>query len=76
MTQTLGAYNQTGSALDPVKRFWLTLILAVVLSAIEVERVPRYSRPDPIVHLTSYTPPVPPRLRRYRPHYRNAMSRR
>jgi hypothetical protein len=70
-------YEPGGTTLlGHVKRIWLTLVLAVVLSALEVERRERFVEPAPIVlRVSGYAPPVL-RARPFRPHYRTALARR
>lgn len=64
------------SPLGMARRIWLTFVLAVVLSAVEVERTYRISEPTPIV-MTIDRPPVRPmRARPYRAHYRNSTHSR
>jgi hypothetical protein len=58
-----------------LKRLWLTLVLAVVLSALEVERRERFTEPVPIVMTISYYPPPLLRMRPYRSHYRELLAR-
>ncbi len=53
-----------------VLRMWLTFVLAVVLSAIEVERTISYTEPDPVVMVLPYPPIRTLRLRPFKPHYR------
>jgi hypothetical protein len=74
MTSYLDTRPLNSARLTPIalaKRYMLTLMLAAVLAAVEVERPPVYTQPDPIVMIL---PPVGrPRLERarpYRAHYR------
>lgn len=53
-----------------VRRVWLTFVLAVVLSAIEVERTVRYVEPNPVVMVLSSVPTGSLRIRPFRPRYR------
>ena len=48
----------------------MSIVLAIVLSAIEIDRGARVIEPPPIVHLLE-SPPMPRRrVRPYRAHYR------
>ncbi len=68
------AMMMTGVLLVPLtaaRRAWLVFVLAVVLSAADVERRRRITEPTPIV-MTMDRPPVRPmRARPYRAHYRH-----
>lgn len=64
------------SPLESLKQILLTLVLAVVLSALEVDRRERFSEPTPIVlTLSGYAPPLL-RARPFRSHYRESLARR
>jgi hypothetical protein len=52
------------------KRYMLSLMLAAVLAAVEVERRPVYTQPDPIVMVLDTGRPRFERARPYRAHYR------
>jgi hypothetical protein len=58
------------SPLALFRRYMVTLALAAVLEAVEVERAPGWTEPAPIIMLTGSKPQRRPRLRPYRAHYR------
>lgn len=58
------------SPLALVRRYLLAMALAVVLAAVEVERRPVFTEPDPIVMVLGPGRPRSPRARPYRAHYR------
>lgn len=60
--------------LGMMRRMWLTFVLAVVLSAVEIERTRRISEPVPIVMTIDRPPMRPFRARPYRAHYRHISS--
>jgi hypothetical protein len=59
-----------------IRRLLTMLVLAVVLSALEVDRRGRIVEPPPIVMRLEYVPRPLLRSRPFRPHYRRALARR
>lgn len=60
------------SPLALMRRYLLVMALAVVMAAVEVERRPVFSEPDPIVMVLGPGRPRSPRARPYRAHYRRS----
>jgi hypothetical protein len=74
-TRYLQIDRSPAERLSPIalaKRYMLTLMLAAVLAAVEVERRPIYTQPDPIVMVLPMGPPRGMRARPYRAHYRRS----
>jgi hypothetical protein len=69
-------YSHQASSRSLLRRMLVTLVLAVVLSALEVDRRGRIVEPDPIVMKLEYVPRPLLRSRQYKPHYHRAMKRR
>jgi hypothetical protein len=53
-----------------LRRMWLTIVIAVVLSAIEIDPSWRPKQPTPIVMISGGPRPPRRRVRPYRAHYR------
>jgi len=76
MNPGIGLYILVRSIPGAIRRVWLTFVLAVVLSAIEVERTVRYVEPSPVVMMLHSTPGDLLRIRPFRPRYRFPRERR